>query len=658
MKKIRHKLIIVFVVLVFVSLASSQFFMMQQTTTSLRGTINDTGHTAVNDVVERMTLSTEQAIPDLKRLATDPRIITLLEKKERVLTPELADELKRYNANTEGVEFSFIASANDFMMNEPAVDYGADFHPTTRDWYKGAVAESDKVYFSEPVEDFSTGELTMTVAKAVVANNGVILGTVGMDVSLAGIRQLAEANELGYNGYTLIMRNNGDILSHPTLAGQNVSAVPQLKPLLEESEGSFEYEFDNAAKILYFKEFHTLKVAVIYEEKELFGLVSELRTGAVITTLIAVIMASLIVLVVARQLTKPLQVLSTQVDIVAGGDLTAEVPITTKDEVGQLGMSFNEMVAKMRNLLLHIKQSANEVSEASTNLSAVSEETMATSAQIADAVNDVAQGSAEQATNLDQMQDVTTALTMQFTGVLASMETMNALSVSTNTAGGQGMQALHDLSTNSHKTYDEILHIDDVIKQLVTDIEGIQQIVSAINDISAQTNLLALNAGIEAARAGEAGKGFSVVATEVRKLAEQSAKSAEQIGAVIQTIVGQVNNVQHNMQQTLAMTEQQNASVSHTEAAFASINDNTQQLLQAITGLQQEVTQMNDSKDQVVAGIEGLSAISQQSAAAAEEVSASSSDQLTALAQVTESAESLRELSNDLEEETRKFKTN
>lgn len=340
----------------------------------------------------------------------------------------------------------------------------------------------------------------------------------------------------------------------------------------------------------------------------------------------------------------------------ADGDLTVEGKVSSKDEIGQLTGHFNHMVQSVREVLSRVIGSSEQLTESAENLSAVSEETKAASEEIAHAMSDVAQGSAESATNLDHMQEVTSKLDSQFRSVEETMSSMQAKSNQTQQASIDGRETLAVLQARSDESFREIQSIEQVLNLLVTKINDIQAVAEMIKAISAQTNLLALNASIEAARAGEAGKGFSVVATEVRKLAEQSASSTEQISSTIQGIIEEAANATRAMSRTKEITSEQNEAVQSTEIAFTSIQSLMQQVIEAIKEMSDKIQTASELKENVVQSIVNLSAISEESAAAAEEVSASTQDQLKAIDTVSQSAEALSQSSSELELLVKKFK--
>ncbi|WP_419465887.1 methyl-accepting chemotaxis protein [Bacillus spongiae] len=310
----------------------------------------------------------------------------------------------------------------------------------------------------------------------------------------------------------------------------------------------------------------------------------------------------------------------------------------------------------MRNLISAVHHSIGNVNDSANNLTAVAEETIASSEEVAKAIGEVAIGATQQAQDSEVANDRTLSLSNQFEIINHKVLEMENLSKQAETTNQNGLAQMNNLRDRTKESSEVVTKVGGVIDNLATQVKEIEQVIHSITEISEQTNLLALNASIEAARAGESGRGFAVVAEEVRKLAEQSAFAAQQVKTTISTIDNETKIVVKEMEQTVAISQLQNETVNHTESAFTEISQTMKAIVSSIEQITKEVESTNVMKDDVVASIQNITSVSEETAAATEEVSASTDEQVRALSTVTQSAIELNESSSKLSEMIKHFK--
>jgi methyl-accepting chemotaxis protein len=408
--------------------------------------------------------------------------------------------------------------------------------------------------------------------------------------------------------------------------------------------------------------------------------------------------------------------LQTAIQAVASGDLTCAVTfqserldIARADETGELATSFNAMQERLGSVAqafeqsrLHLQEALSQVSgtsgevdEGAAQLARASEQIGGASTQIARAIEDVARGAATQSHSasdaMSQMQGLAEAMShvadgadAQAGAIKRTEEAIASLrgALSQTTATVQAVTEAADQASSTARTGSEavaqtITSIADArqaVQQSVAHVQAlgqrsaeIGQIVAAIDDIAAQTNLLALNAAIEAARAGEHGKGFTVVAAEVRKLAERAGNETKEITQRIEAIQRQVAEVVAAMEAGSGKVEQSVALGQHAEQSLqrilgvvadtsaragtihevvsqmgTSVEAVTQanaQVAQVAQRTQEATTRMQEGTQRVGLAIESIAAASQQSAAGAEEVSASAEEQTASVAELATGAQ-------------------
>ena len=311
---------------------------------------------------------------------------------------------------------------------------------------------------------------------------------------------------------------------------------------------------------------------------------------AVITAIIAVIAGILFV----RGIVKPLKHLNAQLETISAGkgDLTQQLIVKSKDEIGELANSFNAMLTTLRKMMQRVDETANQVSASSTELSATAGSTTDTTENLTANMQELASGASTQKhsanENAEAMQDIAG-------GIQLVTETNSEVSSYASDAfdtAKHGEQTAQEMQMQMQAMAVAVQESSNSIAALDTHANKIDEIVEVIHAIADQTNLLALNASIEAARAGEHGKGFAVVAEEVRKLAEQSKTSAAEITKTIHTMQQLAKEAREHMQES----EQEAASsakvVQTTSVAFEEITAKVSLVtnkIQEVSGIAEEL---------------------------------------------------------------------
>ncbi|PAF20972.1 hypothetical protein CHH58_13110 [Terribacillus saccharophilus] len=340
----------------------------------------------------------------------------------------------------------------------------------------------------------------------------------------------------------------------------------------------------------------------------------------------------------------------------AAGDFREQELKETKDEIGVLSNAFTKMSGELRTLVQSIIQSSDKVSDAASELSAVSEETSASSEQVGVAVDDIANGASSQASDLE-------TTTYHLSGFNDSILTMTAQSdaiaqaaLQTSEATTKGSDMMHNLTSANNASMQSVEAISAGMQELDKNLQKIVRITDVIENITEETNLLALNASIEAARAGEHGKGFAVVASEVRKLADQSNAATKEIQQMISSITKEaaenVARIESNKQQA----EQLNHSVVATAAEFTAIEAAAEATKNAGNRLLEEIKRVTAQTNDITDSIQNASSVSEETAASVEEIAASIADQIQAVANIATSAEELTHISRQLNESIAVFK--
>ncbi|BBB90193.1 MAG TPA: methyl-accepting chemotaxis protein [Methylomusa anaerophila] len=491
-----------------------------------------------------------------------------------------------------------------------------------------------------------------------------------------GTRPINKRIDLGKSGYFVVYDSAGLEVAHPKLEGKNVWEVEDPKTKAKLVQETIKVAEAGGGFVTYNwglpEDPEKIATKIIYAEKDprwgwivncgsyLDDYIGDVYTSfyKLAAIFVAILLVGVIIIYfVARQISRPIENITAQMDFLAQGDLSISIlEVQTKDETQSLAESTNKMVTSLRGLITMLAGLSNQLANASEHLTASVEQTAQAANQVAASITDVAAGATEQLSAANETSAVVEQMSAAIQQVAANT---NQVAVQSEQAadkassGGKAVEKAVNQMTQIEKTVNTSAQ---VVAKLGERSKEIGQIVDTISGIAGQTNLLALNAAIEAARAGEQGRGFAVVAEEVRNLAEQSQVAAKKIAELIGEIQGDTDTAVEAMTDGTREVKTGAEMVAAAGAAFREIIEVVTKVSGQVKEISTAIQQMSAGSRQIVDSVKKIDELSKHSASESQNVSAATEEQSAAMEEISSSIQELAKMAEDLQTAVKRFK--
>jgi len=571
-------------------------------------------------------------------------------------SPELRKHIELFMEKHPELELLTVGTQTGAWMKAP--DPGAqEYDPRERDWFKAALAAPNETVVLDPFTSSTTGNYNLFISRALPDGQGAIT----VSLNMAELNKKVASLRLGSKGYIYIMDATGKIVADPTVKSGEPATGDQVAKILAGKSGFIQYTspLTGEPQSSYYttNELTRFKIVGVLETNEFTEASMPIFWTSLIVLAVSLLVAGVVLFFVIRSITRPIEALNLSAKRVGEGYLNEKVVTKRRDEIGQLAGNYNEMVGSIRTMVLGISELSSQVAASSEELTAGTEQNSKAVEHVVNLVQETSEDAERQAAASVESAKTMEEMSMGIRKIAEASGNIVESSRHTEEDVRFGSEKVSHVSEQmeeirrSTRVSSELMH---QMNELSAQVAGMS---SAISEIANQTNLLALNAAIEAARAGEDGRGFAVVAGEVRKLAEQSRVTAEQIQDSIGQMTGLTAKAYEVMNREVNESVERGISVTEeARNAFLQIEASTKQIAEQIHEVSAITEQMSASADEIAASVTQMAETSSRSLESFQSVTAATQEQLASMEEISSASDGLARMAADMHSKIDHFK--
>ncbi|XAP54852.1 methyl-accepting chemotaxis protein [Bacillus pumilus] len=643
------KLITAFLAILLVPILVLAAFSYEVASKSLNDEIMSSAANGVQQLNELINKDVQPKIDIVSYLAKSVKKSELASKNKDLLKVKL----EQLSETDEDVVEVFIADQNGKLTEYSKIHKGSASSAKNESWFQQSMGD-EKLIISDPFVDKSSDDLLITISEQLADGSGVI----GINVRLNTIVKDTNSIKIGKEGYAFVATADQHYIAHKTDKPGAKLTGDFISKLYDKKQGSFKYEYNGQPKQMFFdtNEATGWKLAGTMYTGEVKEAAQPVLDLTMIILAAAMAIGGIAIYFIIKSIRKPLIELSESAEKISQGDLTQHIEVRTHDEIGKLAQSFNEMSAKLKHVIQAVQNSIENVVASSEELTASAGQTTQATQHITTSIEQFSNSTEHQNDMIEkssvQLNEMDRSLSHMVDTTSHMMES-SIDSSKTAQAGGELVQ----------KTAGQMQTIEQAVKEAELVIQGLEQkskditnILGVINGIADQTNLLALNAAIEAARAGEAGRGFSVVAEEVRKLAEQSVSSSKEIESLTNEIVEEIEKSQKMFKQVAGEVQAGLNITDETKVSFEKITDKTSEMTEQMKQMNGTAKELSHGSNDISHAVNQIKELSRESSAGFQDIAASAEEQLASMEEISSSSATLSQMAEELRELIKQFK--
>lgn len=562
------------------------------------------------------------------------------------------NSLQQFQAVNKDVINFYVGTSKGNMVLSTDVELPADFDPRKRDWYILALKSPNAVV--SPSYLSVDGNIVVSISKVLKDGSGVI----AIDLNLDEVAAMADM-KVGTEGYIVIVDSAKNLLVHPTGEIGAQHQADYVSKMFQEDQGLINFTEDGKNyKMSFYKNPETgWRIGGMMSEHEVSAATEDIRHTVILVVVLSILGASVIITMNIWSILSPLRKLNKATSLIGNGDLTQRLDGFRTDEIGQLAGSFQLMVDNLRGMVDGVREMTDSVSASAEELTAGTEQTTKAIEHVTVSIQDVAVGSEQQLHSVEQGTSSVMEMVQKVEQISEDMQGISGVMSGAAASANQGAVAVGSTEEKINSVHQTVEGLASVIHSLSLHAENIGEIIGVIAGFSKQTHMLALNASIEAARAGEQGRGFAVVAQEVRKLAEGSQQSSNEIQLLIHQIQEEMKQAVASMDEVKDKVTEGMEAVEESGGSFGLIRES---VIEAAGMMQTASVTMNEIAEEAAKAaqaMEQIRGLSQEAASNTETISAAAEEQLASLQEMASSANDLSSMSEQLQQLVGQFKT-